>query len=387
MLSSPKTKDMTNPFFLTGIIPDAYFCDREKETETIITHLENRSNILLTSSRRMGKTQLVRHVFNDARIKNKYHTFYADIYATSTLREMVFFLGKEIYQKLVPGEKKALKLFMSTIRSIAAAFTVDPVTGEPRVNLQIGDINTPELTLEEIFSYLEKADRPCIFAIDEFQQISRYPEKNVEALLRTHIQKMNNCNFIFSGSNRHILEQMFSSYSKPFYNSAQPVHLGCIERGKYIDFVVRHFGEAGIRISPEVAGFCYDKFWGYTYYNHKVFHDVFAFSTPGMTVDEDTIRLTIGSILEENGHTFSEIVSSLTIGQKQMLIAVAKENPARRPTSGAFVKRNALVSPSSAQKAIAKLLEDQLVTYSVSGSEKEYWVADKFLELWLREIY
>ena len=118
-------------------------------------------------------------------------------------------------------------------------------------------------------------------AIDEFQQISRYPEKNVEALLRTQIQKMNNCHFIFSGSNRHILEQMFSSYSKPFYNSAQPVHLGCIERSKYVDFVIEHFREAGIEISPEVVGDCYDQFEGYTYYNHKVFHDIFAFAAPG----------------------------------------------------------------------------------------------------------
>ena len=84
-----------NPFFLTGIIPDAYFCDREKETDAIITHLENQSNILLTSSRRMGKTQLIRHVFNNDRIRGKYHTFYTDIYATSSLRELVFFLGKE----------------------------------------------------------------------------------------------------------------------------------------------------------------------------------------------------------------------------------------------------------------------------------------------------
>lgn len=70
-----------------------------------------------------------------------------------------------------------------------------------------------------------------------------------------------------------------------------------------------------------------------------------------------------------------------------MLVAVAKEKPARRPTSGAFVRRNALDSPSSAQKAIAKLLDGQLITYTFAGGEKEYWVADKFFERWLRETY
>ena len=376
-----------NPFFLTGIIPDAYFCDREKETDTLITHLENQSNILLTSSRRMGKTQLIRHIFNNDRIHGKYYTFYADIYATSSLRELVFFLGKEIYQRLAPGEKKALKLFLGTIRSLAAAFGMDPVTGEPRINLQIGNITTPELTLEEIFAYLEKADKPCLFAIDEFQQIARYPEANVEALLRTHIQKMNNCCFIFSGSDRHILEQMFSSYAKPFYNSAQPVHLGRIDRDKYIRFVVGQFESAGVQISPETVEYCYDEFDGYTYYNHKVFHDIYAYVKKGASVGKETVDQIVESILAESSHTFSEVMSGLTVAQKQMLIAVAKENPARRPTSGAFVRRNALDSPSSAQKAIAKLLDAQLIIYAVAGGEKEYSVADKFFERWLRETY
>ncbi len=376
-----------NPFFLTGIIPDSCFCDREKETETIIRHLVNQSNVLLTSSRRMGKTQLIRHVFNNMDIREKYYTFYTDIYATSSLRELVFFLGKEIYQKLVPGEKKAVKLFLGTLRSLATAFAVDPVTGEPRISLQIGDITAPEMTLEEIFTYLEKADKPCLFAIDEFQQISRYPEAHVEALLRTHIQKMNNCHFIFSGSDRHILEQMFSSYAKPFYNSAQPVHLGRIDRDKYIDFVIGKFREADIAISPVTAGYCYDAFDGYTYYNHKVFHDIFAYVKKGDVIDNDMVDQTIGNILEENSHTYSEVMSGLPIAQKQMLIAVAKESPARRPTSGAFVRRNALISPGSAQKALAKLIDGQLVTYMVINRDKEYLVADKFFERWLKETY
>ena len=96
---------------------------------------------------------------------------------------------------------------------------------------------------------------------------------------------------------------------------------------------------------------------------------------------------TIGNILEENSHTYSEVMSGLPIAQKQMLIAVAKENPARRPTSGAFVRRNALISPGSAQKALAKLIDGQLVTYMVINRDKEYLVADKFFERWLKETY
>ncbi len=93
---------MENPFYITGTIPEEYFCDREKETDKIITLLENQSNVLLTAYRRMGKTQLIRHVFEQNRVKGRYYTFYVDLYATSSLQEMAFFMGKEIYSTLVP---------------------------------------------------------------------------------------------------------------------------------------------------------------------------------------------------------------------------------------------------------------------------------------------
>ena len=147
------------------------------------------------------------------------------------------------------------------------------------------------------------------------------------------------------------------------------------------------FKSAGVQVSPETVGYCYDEFDGYTYYNHKVFHDIYAFVRNGASVDKVTVEQVVDSILEESSHTFSEVMSGLPIAQKQMLVAVAKEKPAKRPTSGAFVRRNALNSPSSAQKAIAKLLDAQLITYIVVDGEKEYSVADKFFERWLRETY
>ena len=380
---------MTNPFFITGTIPDKYFCDRDQETEKIIVQLENQSHILLTSSRRIGKTQLIRHIFEQDLIKDRYHTFYVDIYSTGTLRELVFFLGREIYRRLVPGEKKALDLFLGTIKSIAAAFSIDPISGGPRMNLQIGDISMPELTLEEIFEYLEKADKRCVFAIDEFQQIARYPEKNTEALLRTHIQSMNNCCFIFSGSDRHILERMFSSYNRPFYSSAVPIYLERIDREKYIDFAVRCFAEYDITISRDVSGYCYDKFDGFTYHVHKVFHDIFAYAKAGQTVTREMVDRMSDAIIEENAHGYNETMAGLGIVPKQLLVAIAKSGPVGHLTSGAFVKKNALPSASSTQKAIKVLLDNQLVTYIVTGSsrQKVYQVSDKFFEKWLSEMY
>ena len=377
---------MENPFYITGTIPEKYFCDREVETRKITTLLDNQSNVLLTAYRRMGKTQLIRHIFEQTDVKEKYYTFYVDLYSTSSVREMAYFMGKEIYRSLVPGKKRSWELFFSTVKSIATSFGVDPLTGAPIAQLQLGDIHFPELTLEEIFSYLEQADKPCIFAIDEFQQIAKYPEGMVEELLRTHIQKMNNCHFIFSGSDRHILEQMFQSYAKPFYNSAKPVFLDRIPKENYIDFTVHQFSLADREISRETVAYCYDLFDGYTFYIHNIFHDIFAFDT-SVIIEKDTIQKTLANILEENSHTYKEVMGKLTLAQKQTLAAIAREKVAVHPTSGAFVKQHALGSPSSVQKALATLLDQQLISFSADNGDKKYFVSDKYFDYWLRENY
>ena len=384
---APKSSIMENPFYITGIIPEPYFCDREKETQWIMRTLGNKAHILLTSPRRMGKTQLIRHVFEQPSIKDNCYTFYSDIYATTSLHELVLFLSKEIYSVLVPKGKSVLNKFLAGLHSLAGSFGYDPVSNTPTFNIKLGDIHAPELTLEEIFSYLEQADKPCIFAIDEFQQIANYPEKNVEVLLRTHIQKMNNCLFIYAGSNRHVLENMFNSAAQPFYNSAEQIYLDSISKEVYTGFAVEQFTNANRNISPEAAALAYNLFEGHTYYVHNVLHNAFAYIAPDKTIDESDIYKILGDILEEKGRSFASVMNQLNYQQKETLIAIAKEGKASGVTSVAFVKQHALKSPSSVQYAISALLEKQLLTYTNAQRTKVYSVADKFLEMWICKTY
>ena len=378
---------MENPFYITGIIPEPYFCDREKETVWMLRTLENKAHILLTSPRRMGKTQLIRHLFEQPSIKDNYYTFYTDIYPTTSLHELVLFLSKEIYSVLVPKGKTVLNKFLAGLQSLAGSFGYDPVANTPTFNIKLGDIHSPELTLEEIFLYLEQADMPCIFAIDEFQQIANYPEKNVEAMLRTHIQKMNNCLFIYAGSNRHILENMFNSAAKPFYNSAEQMYLDCIPKDIYLGFVEEQFRKADRRITPEAASLAYNLFEGHTYYVHNVLHNAFAYVDSDKAIDETDINKTLSDILEEKGRTFASVMNQLNYQQKETLIAIAKEGKASGVTSVAFVKKHALKSPSSVQYAISALLEKQLLTYQNQGRTKVFCPSDRFMEMWICRTY
>ena len=300
---------------------------------------------------------------------------------------MVLFLSKEIYSVLVPKGKSVIDRFLAGLHSLAGSIGYDPISGLPTFDIKLGDIHAPELTLEEIFRYLEQADKPCIFAIDEFQQIAQYPEKNVEALLREHIQKMNNCLFIYAGSNRHILENMFNSAAKPFYNSAEQIYLDCILKDVYTAFAKEQFSKAGRNILPGAVSLAYDLFEGHTYYVHNVLHNAFAYIDPDKSIDESDIYKILDDILEEKGRSFASVMNQLNYQQKETLIAIAKEGKASGVTSARFVKKHALKSPSSVQYAISTLLEKQILTYQVEERTKTYSVSDRFLEMWICRTY
>ena len=376
----PKT---TNPFVVTGKIAPEYFCDRIAESARLIKSVTNGNNLVIISPRRMGKTGLIQFCYDKPEISQEYYTFFIDILHTSSLREFTYLLGKEIYETLLPRSRKMLKLFIQTIKSISGKFGFDPIFNVPTFNIELGDIERPEYTLDEIFQYLAHADKPCIIAIDEFQQIAKYPEKNIEALLRTHIQKQANSNFIFAGSERHMMQEMFTSAAKPFYNSADILELKAISPEIYVPFVLKHFEKCQKSIEAADVEKVYHLFKGHTYYIQKTFNEAFSDTPERGACTIGIIRTAIDNMIASNDTIFREILSNIPEKQKTLLYAIAKEGEAERITSSEFIKRHSLTSASSVQSAAKKLLEKDLIT----ESNKAFSVTDKLFAMWINKIY
>lgn len=374
---------MINPFYLSADIPDEFFCDREKDTHKIISYLSNNNNVTLISPRRMGKTGLINHCFRKPEIKDKFSTLYIDILQTSSLREFVFLFGKAVYENIVPKTVKWIKKFFQFLQSLNGKISFDAVTGQPSFNMMLGEINNPMLTLDEIFKFLNKYDGQCIIAIDEFQQITRYPESNVEAILRSYIQHLNNVKFIFAGSERHIMQEMFFSYSRPFYNSTTLVTLDAIPENLYIDFALRQFHRFGKQIEEEALYRLYREFDGFTYYMQKTLNEMFIWLDKDEICNTDKLRNVILEILEANATKYREILSNIPEKQKNLLYAVAIEGKMDKITSAEFIKKYNLLSASSIQSAMRVLLEKDYIT----KTEGLYYLTDKFLSLWIKQLY
>lgn len=370
---------INNPFIVTGKIEPEYFCDRVNESARLIKSITNGNNLVIISPRRMGKTGLIQFCYDKPEIADEYYTFFIDILHTSSLREFTHLLGRAIYDTLLPRSRKMAIQFVQTVKSISGKFGFDPITNMPTFNVELGDIESPEYTLDEIFQYLANADKPCIVAIDEFQQIAKYPEKNIEALLRTHIQKLRNSNFIFAGSERHMMQEMFTSAARPFYNSADILELKAITPEIYIPFVMGHFEKRGKSISAENVEWVYKRFKGHTYYIQRTFNESFADTDKGEECTKEIIESAIDNMVASNDTIFREILSNIPEKQKALLYAIAKDGEATQITSAQFIKRHSLHSASSVQAAAKKLLEKDIITQI----NKVYSVTDKLFAMWM----
>ena len=375
--------EVLNPFIVGKYVSDKYFCDRSEETAFLRKQIQNGRDVALISPRRIGKSGLIQHFFNQSDIKEQYYVFFIDIYATTSLAEFVYTLGKEIYAQLKPQSTLWKEKFFQVISSFRIGFKLDSMTGEPSFDLGLGDIQAPQTSLDEIFAYIEEADKPCIIAIDEFQQISEYAEKNVEALLRTKIQMCHHAQFIFSGSKRHVMSNMFNTPSKPFYQSAISMGLEPIPILTYILFATNLFEERDKHIEKEVIEAIWTQYDGYTWFVQMMMNELYALTPSGKTCTAMMIDEARRNVIMSQEQSYKDMMANLPPKQKIVLQAIAREGIAQNITSAKFIKKYNLNSASSVQSAVKMLLKNDIVTQT----NNEYRIYNFFFSEWLATMY
>ena len=371
-----------NPFLIAGYSTPDCFCDREKETKKIISALQNDRNISLISPRRFGKTGLIHHVFYHLKDeKNDIFCFYFDVFATQNLHEFVQIFGKAVLGKLDNYSQKTFKRISEFFKSFRPTISLDSMTGAPEISFDIRP-EEAQIGLQEIFNYLKTSGKRCYVAIDEFQQITEYPEKGVEALLRSYVQFAANVKFIFSGSKKHLMDAMFSSVNRPFYQSTQKINLREIPMAMYSVFAQNHFAKAGKTLPPSLFETIYSLVQGHTWYIQLILNQLY--SLPQKKYSETDLNRIVADVLEEENATYKTYCELLTKGQLRLLTAVAKERKLVAPTHSAFLKKYNLTAASSVKLAIKSLIDKSLMLKDEDGN---YFIYDRFFSLWLERQY
>ena len=366
-----------NPFLIAGYHSPEFFCDRKAESSTILEALYNGRNITLIAPRRMGKTGLIHHVFYQLKEqKSDVVTLYMDIYSTQSLGDFVRLFANTVLGQLDSVPQKALNRIGQFIRSCRPVFTFDEITGTPKVTVDVSPTEE-ESTLKEIFDYLGSSEKRCYIAIDEFQQIAEYPEKGVEALLRSYIQFLPNVNFIFAGSKQHVMQEMFTSSKRPFYQSTQLLTIGTVNRDEYADFAMAHFAKNNLQLPREVFDAIYDKFDGHTWYIQNLLNRLYGYNRD---VEMASITCAMEQIVAEQSYSYADLLKAYPAGHVRLLKAIAQEGCVKEVLAGNFISKHKLRAASSVSSALKKLVANELVYQTTDG----YIIYDRFMGEWLR---
>ncbi len=367
-----------NPFLIKGYISPEYFCDREEETGKIISAIRNGRDITLISFRRMGKTGLIYHVFYQKEMKSDYNLIYCDIYKATNLSEMTKIFGNAVFNQLEKTSDRILNKLKKFFAGLSPSVSINPITMQTDIDFRIESKEEAERTIQQIFSMIEKSNKPTVLVFDEFQQIEKFPEKNVEAILRTHIQPLNNLHLIYSGSSKHLLAAMFSDKGRPFYQSSQMLELGVIDSESYIRFMKDKFASGNIEISTAGASKILELSRSHTYYVQYLCNRLFENGFE--KISEDVIMDKLITILQENEAYYYGFRNLLTEQQFSLLKAIAKEGGVTQPSAQEFINKHKLGTTSTINSAIKSLLNKELI-YRDNDTYKVY---DVFFSLWLK---
>jgi len=367
---------LDNPFLIRGYAGPDYFCDRKAETDRLVSAVSNGRDVTLVAPRRYGKTGLVHNAFHV--LAKDYATIYLDIFAIEDLTSFVQTFSAAVLGSLDSTAERVGRKLLSFFKSCRPTMAPrDDGSFEFSFNL------APEhakATLKDTFEYIASRRRKVVVAIDEFQQIREFPEKGVEALLRSYIQFVPNAHFIFAGSKKHMMDEMFVSPKGPFYQSTQLMALGPIDPGEYAEFASRFFKGERRSFSSEAFRHLYDRFEGITWYIQSILNRVW---THGAGLDSPkVVDDTVEELVAETEPFYFDLLRSQTSAEQSILKAVGRESLVKSISSNAFLQRHRLPAASTVRSAATKLQSRDLLYKTAKG----YVVYDRFFGIWLGRL-
>lgn len=374
------TKKLLNPFPIATYQGAEYFCDRQKETSQLINQIQAGNSTTLIAIRRIGKTGLLQHVLSQ--LPKDIKGIYIDILETENL---VQFLNKLTTSLLhfAPEKSNLGKKIWSFIKSIRPVISFDILTGSPQATFDLKQKDT-ELSIDSILTFLDQQYFKTVIAIDEFQQIMSYSEKNTDAWLRSRIQQLKNIVFIFSGSQQHLMSELFASPKRPFFRSTSILKLEKLDYEVYRDFIVTMFHKYNKEINPSIAEDILR--WGnvHTYYVQQICNRVFTATTKRVT--PELWKQQVYDLLKEQEIVFFGYRNMLTNLQWQVMKAIARDGMVYQPTGKEFLSRHTLMNSATIIRSLQSLQRYELVYKEFNTEGIPYYsVYDVFFQRWCNE--
>jgi len=380
---------LLNPFALGGVVTGKRFAGRVREIERLQQIARGGQHVYLFAPRRYGKTSLLREALADAERAKRLVVVRCDCLPTTDERGFALRLAEQVTRAARRGRvSEWIKVAGSLFKRLRPVVTVSP-NGETQVTVDVAQpVGANPVDVEDALAAVGRLRAlrrlPVALVLDEFQQIAEWDKNHqVEAVIRTAIQHFQGVSCIFAGSERHLLQEMFSDRARPLFKLAGPFPLTRLSREEIEPWLVERFGETGLtfdhtgmdRIVAVTAGHP----WATQYLAHFVWE--VAVGTKVEQVTEDVINESVRQAVEAGDTVYARDYASLTSSQRQALAAIAVE-PTDAPLGATYLRSHALPSKSTVSQSLASLVEKGYL----EREKSVYLTSDPLFAEWMRRL-
>jgi len=363
---------MQNPFAYSNYVTGDSFCNRKKELSELLKHIKGSQNVLLYSSRRYGKSSLIRQAIQDIKGKKlNIKAMYIELYGTLSEKDFIVRTFQGLNQ-LETNFEKLVKSVSNALKNIRLNLSIDPATGSTSVAPSFEAVNEKVL-LEELMNILSNYSQK-----HKFQEVAGYTEVGFEKRLRSFIQQQPNICYIFSGSQQHLITEMFNSKSRAFYKSADSFPLGKIETKHYTPWIHDLFTRINVDLPTERIEEIVARFE-----NHPMYIQNFLFhlweEPLKKIISVDIIDKIENSIIEKSSPEYAILWETLSINQKKTLKLILLNNGSNLFNADALKSVN-LKTGSLVSKALSSLINKEIII-----KDSIYMIQDIVFKKWMQK--
>lgn len=375
---------MEVPFTFGKLVHDDDFTNRILESKRLVSNFESSINTILISPRRWGKSSLVLKASKQISRNTKdiiicmmdLHNIRSEEQFYKLIATKVLQASASRIETILENAKSFLGRFIPNL-----SFSPDPGT-ELKLSMDWDEVKKdPDDILDLAERIAIKLKKKLVLCIDEFQNISEFEDSlGFQRKLRSHWQLHKHVSYCLYGSKRHMLMEVCSSPSMPFYKFGDLIFLEKIKEGEWITFITERFKGTGKTISNTAAESIARLCDNHPYYVQQLSQQ--AWLRTESICDSDTVQLAFDDLVAQLSMLFQILTDDLTSRQINLLNAIIAGE--EKLTSQRVLKNYKLGTSANALKVKRSLHDKEVLdivgkTITFNDPLYKYWLENDYL--------
>lgn len=374
---------METPFIFGKIATEKNFTDREKETADLVRNFTSLINTIIISPRRWGKSSLVNKAAKLAMNQDsRLRICHIDLFNVRDEEHFYSLLAQKVISATSTKWEEAVASAKSMFSHLVPKISIgsDP-TNEVSIDF---DWETVKQNPDEVLDFAEKIAQKkglkIVICVDEFQNISEFTDADyLQKKLRSHWQRHQSVAYCLYGSKRHMMMEVFTNSSKPFYKFGNLMFLDKIDTHCLVEFFQRRFADTNKRINDDAANLIVQLVENHPYYAQQLAQQSWLRTKDVCRVE--IVREAHAALVEQLSLLFVTITETLTTQQLNYLKAlIAKE---KAITSTDVMHRYKISSTTSIARSKAALIKNDILDNKAGDISFQ----DPIYAYWLKTEY